>query len=226
MQNSHVTMVVKNFFITFIQSICFSSSSFIFQTQKPNLMNIVERVKSILIDPKKEWEVIDRETTEIPQLITGYLLILALIPALASLIGYWLVGAWTFSWGVRYAVIAFISPVISVFIAAFVINALADSFGSQKDMRRAMQLVVYSYTAVLVAGIFYIIPALSVLAFIAGLYSLYLLYIGLQPMMKTPQEKVTTYFVVSLLVMIAVSIVVGVLLTSIIIGRGMTGMAF
>jgi len=189
-------------------------------------MNIVERVKNILINPKKEWEVIDKETTEIPQLITGYLLILALIPALASLIGYWLVGAWTFSWGIRYAVIAFISPVISVFIAAFVINALADSFGSQKDMRRAMQLVVYSYTASLVAGIFYIIPALSVLAFIAGLYSLYILYIGIQPMMKTPQEKVTTYFVVSLLVMIAVGIIVGVLLTSIIIGRGMTGMAF
>lgn len=191
-------------------------------------MNIVERVKNILINPKKEWEVIDQETTEIPQLVTGYLVILALIPAVASLIGYWLIGVKvpfygtmaSFSWGIRYAVIAFISPLVSVFIAAFVINALADSFGSQKDMRRAMQLIVYSYTAVLVAGIFNIIPALSVLGLIAGIYSLYILYIGLQPMMKTPQEKVTSYFIVSLLVMIGISFVVGMILTAILIGGG------
>jgi len=197
-------------------------------------MNIVERVKNILINPKKEWEVIDKETTEIPQLITGYLLILALIPAVASLIGYGLIGVKvpfygsiaSFSWGIKYAVIAFVSPLISVFIVAFVINALADSFGSQKDMRRAMQLVVYSFTASLVAGIFYIIPALSILAGLAGLYSLYILYIGMQPMMKTPQEKVTSYFVVSLLVMIGVSIVVGLILTSILIGGGIAAAAF
>ncbi len=192
-------------------------------------MNIVERVKNILLNPKQEWVVIDKETTDIPQLVTGYLLILALIPAVASFIGYGLIGykvpfvghvAGTFGFGIKQAVLAFISPVISAFIAAFVINALAESFGSQKDMRRAMQLVVYSFTASLVAGIFYIIPSLGILALLAGLYGLYILYLGLQPMMKTPEEKVTSYFVVSLLVMIVVSIVVGAILSGIIIGRG------
>lgn len=193
-------------------------------------MNIVERVKNILINPKQEWEVIDKEGTDIPKLITGYLLILALIPAVASLIGYWLVGyrvpfvghvGGTFAFGLRQAIVAFATPVISVFIAAFVINLLAESFASQKDMRRAMQLVVYSFTASLVAGIFNLIPSLGIIGLLAGLYGLYILYIGLQPMMKTPKEKVTTYFIVSLLVMIVASIVVGAILTPIIIGRGM-----
>jgi hypothetical protein len=40
-------------------------------------------------------------------------------------------------------------------------------------------------------------------------------------MMKTPPEKVTTYFIVSLVVMIVVSIVVSAILTPIFIGRGM-----
>lgn len=193
-------------------------------------MNIVERVKNILLNPKQEWEVIDKETTEIPQLIMGYLLILALIPALASLIGYWLVGynmplvghvGGTFAFGIRQAIIAFASPVISAFVAAFVINALADSFGSQKDMRKAMQLVVFSMTASLVAGIFNLIPSLGIIGLLAGLYGLYILYTGLQPMMKTPPEKVTTYFIVSLVVMIVVSVVVSAILTPIFIGRGM-----
>ncbi len=191
-------------------------------------MNIVERVKNILLNPKQEWEVIEKETTDIPQLITGYLLLLALIPAVASFIGYWLIGVkvpfyghmGSFSWGIKYAIMAFVSPLVSAFIAAFVINALAESFGSQKDMRRAMQLVVYSFTASLVAGIFNIIPTLGIIATLAGIYGLYILYVGLQPMMKTPQEKVTSYFVVSLLVMIVVSIVVGAILSAIIIGRG------
>lgn len=205
---------------------------FLFVFSKPKIlrpMNIVERVKNILINPKQEWEVIDKEGTDIPKLITGYLLILALIPAVASLIGYWLVGykvpfvghvGGTFAYGIRQAVLAFLSPVVSAFIAAFVINALADSFASQKDLRRAMQLVVYSMTASLVAGIFNLIPSLGIIGLLAGLYGLYILYIGLQPMMKTPQEKVTTYFIVSLLVMIVVSIVVSAIFTAIFIGRG------
>lgn len=193
-------------------------------------MNIVERVKNILFNPKQEWEVIDKETTDIPQLITGYLLILALIPAFASLIGYWLVGykvplvghvEGTFALGLRQAILAFVSPVISAFVAAFVINALADSFASQKDLRKAMQLVVYAMTASLVAGIFNLIPSLGIIGLLAGLYGLYILYLGMQPMMKTPTEKVTTYFIISLLVIIVVSLVVGAIFTSILIGRGM-----
>jgi hypothetical protein len=191
-------------------------------------MNIVERVKNILLNPKQEWEVIEKETTDVPQLITGYLLLLALIPAVASLIGYSLVGynvpfvghvPGTFAFGLKQAILSFISPVISVFLASLVINELASSFASQKDFRRAMQLVVYSFTASLVAGIFNIIPTLGIIGVLAGLYGLYLLYLGMQPMMKTPQEKLTSYFVVSLLVMIVVSIVVGAILSAIIIGR-------
>jgi hypothetical protein len=194
-------------------------------------MNIVERVKNILINPKSEWEIIEKETTPVPQLLVGYLLILALIPAVASLIGYWLVGhrvpmmghlGGTFAFGLRHAIMAFASPVIAVFVAAFVIDLLADSFGSQKDFRRAFQLVVYAYTPALVAGVFYLIPSLSILVTLASIYGLYLLYIGLRPMMKTPDDKVTTYFIVSLLVVIVASIVVGIILSALFLGsRGM-----
>ena len=191
-------------------------------------MNIVDRVKNILLNPKQEWEVIEKESTPTEKLVTGYLLLLAIIPAIGNFIGYGLVGyrvaffggvVRSFEMGLRQAVAGFITPVISVFVAALVINLLAESFGSKKDFRRAMQLVVYSYTPAMVVGVFYIIPSLGILASLLSLYGLYLLYIGLKPMMQTPADKVTGYFIVSLLVMIVVSIVVGAILSVIFIGR-------
>ncbi len=190
-------------------------------------MNLVERVKNILVNPKTEWEVIEKESTPVQELVTGYLLILALLPFFGNLIGYWLVGYRVpfvgyesgFGLGLRHGIIAFASPVIAAFIAAFVINSLAPSFSSIKDFRRAMQLVVYSFTPSLVAGILMIIPSLGIIATLAGIYGLYILYVGMKPIMKTPDEKVTSYFIVSLLVIIVASLVVGAILSALFVGR-------
>ncbi len=193
-------------------------------------MNIKERVTNIIVKPKEEWVSIEKEPPSTRDLLTGYLLILALIPAIGNLIGYWLVGypqiyggyaGGSFALGLRQAIIAYISPVITAYVAAYIINMLASSFDSRQDFRRAMQLVVYSLTPSLVAGVFMIIPQLSILSMLAGLYGLFILYLGVKPMMKTPEGKVTGYFVVSLLVIIVATILISVLLSSILIGQRM-----
>ncbi len=189
-------------------------------------MNIVERVTNILVRPKDEWAVIEKEETSIKDLLMGYLLILALIPAISNLIAYWLIGykvayvgtvSGSFGYGLRQAVLGFVSPVVAAFVAAFIINALAEKFHSVKDSRRAMQLVVYSYTPGLIAGVFVLIRGLGFLSGLAALYGLYILYVGLQPIMKTPPEKVTSYFVVSLIVMVLVNLLIAALFTGILV---------
>lgn len=184
-------------------------------------MNLIERVKRILLNPKEEWASIDQENTSVAELTTTYLIPLALIPAIATFIGYGLVGFGFFgpslSWGIRQAVISLVQTLLGAFITAFVINALTGSFASQNNFRKAMQLVVYSFTPMMVAGIVLILPALGILYFLAGIYGLYLLYIGIKPLMKTPDDKVTTYFVVSLIVLIAVYLIIGYILSKILI---------
>lgn len=202
-------------------------------------MNIIERVKNILIKPKDEWEVISRENTPVAKLVTSYLLLLALIPAAAQFIRYGLIGynipfaghvSGSWSWGIRQAVVSYIATVGGAFISAMIIDMLAPNFASRKNFNKAMELVVYSYTASLVAGIFYLIPGLGFLAMLGGLYGLYLLYMGMKPMMETPEEKLASYFVVSLLVIIGVSIVLSLILGAILLssaaiaGVGMPGM--
>ncbi len=190
-------------------------------------MDIINRVIKIITTPKKEWEVIDQENTSIQELVIKFVLIMALIPALATFIGYSLIGynvpflghiQTPISYGIRQAIVSYLGSVGGVFLTAFVINALASTFQAQPDMRRAMQLTVYSWIPSWIAGVFNIAPSLSILAFIAGLYSLYILYIGLPPMMKVPKEKNTAYFIVSLLVMLLSSFLLGLLFTAIIIG--------
>ena len=51
-------------------------------------MNLIDRVKRILLSPRTEWEVIDAEPTTPAQLYTGYIMPLAAIGPIAQIIGY------------------------------------------------------------------------------------------------------------------------------------------
>jgi hypothetical protein len=187
-------------------------------------MNLVSRVKNVLFAPKTEWTAIEAENAPHVKVFTTYVVILALIPAVASLIGYGVIGysvlgthVANFGWGVRQAVVQYISMLCGTYLTAVVIDMLATNFGAQKDFNRAFSLVAYAYTPMFVGGIFYLLPSLSWIASLAGIYALYLLYIGLKPMMKVPAEKQTGYFVVSLLVMVVVGVVLSMVLGAILL---------
>ncbi|GHT66954.1 YIP1 family protein [Bacteroidia bacterium] len=191
-------------------------------------MDIINRVKNILLTPKTEWQTIETENTPHVKVFTSYVVPLALIPAIAAFIGYGLIGYSVLGvhiggigWGIRYAIIQYVTMLGGTYLTAFVIDTLANSFGATKNLDKAYSLVAYAYTPALVGGVFYLIPAISILASLASLYSLYLLYIGLQPMMKQPAEKTVPYFIVSLVVMAAVAVVLSIVLGAILLTGAM-----
>ncbi len=55
-------------------------------------MNLIDRVKNIIITPNKEWDVITTEQPDAGKIITGYVLPLAGLAAIAAFIGYGLIG--------------------------------------------------------------------------------------------------------------------------------------
>lgn len=188
-------------------------------------MNLIERAKNIIIAPAKEWDVIATETPDTGKIITGYVLPLAGAAAVAAFIGYAFIARHFggINWGIYQAITVLVGALAGVFISAFVIDALAPSFGSEKNMGRSIQLVAYSYTPFWVGGLLAIIPMIAFLGVLVGLYSLYLLYIGIPKLKKTPEDKQLGYFVVSLLVMIVVYFVIGFILSLILLSSmGMT----
>jgi hypothetical protein len=179
-------------------------------------MNLIARAKAILTTPRTEWPVIDAEPVDVGKLLTGYVLPLAAIGPIASAIGWTMFGFgglfhMSIGTAITNAIVAFIMAVIGVFVLAWVINALAPTFGGTQSMPQAIKLAAYSSTAAWVAGIFGIIPALALLAAIGGLYSLYLCYLGLPVLMKNPAEKTMMYFIVIIVAAIVIYAVIGMI---------------
>jgi hypothetical protein len=185
-------------------------------------MNIVDRAKNIIMTPKTEWPTISAETPVIQEIMLNYVLPLSLIPAVAQVIGYGFVGGTIISYplgaAIAMGIVTFLTALVGVFIAAYVVDILAPSFGSEKNLGRAVQLVAYSNTPAWVAGILNIVPALGFLVLLASLYGIYLLYLGMPFQMKTPKEKVVPYLIVAIIAVIVVYVILGLILGPIFMG--------
>jgi hypothetical protein len=176
-------------------------------------MALIDRVKRMLLTPKEEWPVIDAEPATVGGLYTSYIIPLSAIGPIAAAIGWSLFGFGLFRLAVgallKYAIVSYVGGLIGIFVLALIVDALAPTFGGQKNRTQALKVVAYSYTAFWVAGILNLIPGLNVLALLAGIaYTLYLLFLGLPVLMKAPQDKATGYTIVVIVVAIVVGYVI------------------
>ncbi len=184
---------------------------------------LINLAKQFILQPKQAWESVKEDTSSAQKHITSYVFPLSLIPALATFIGYGLIGYSVFGirihsteWAISQALISVITTLLGVYISGFVIHKLAANFQTEVSLDKAIKLVGYSYTAMLVGGIFNIYAPLAILGLVAGIYSLYVLYIGFKPMTNVSEEKSMSYFIISILVIIGVYIILGLILTPII----------
>jgi hypothetical protein len=177
----------------------------------PARVPLIQRVKNILTTPKTEWPVIDSEPDSIGGIYKNYVAILAAIPPVCMLIGMLLLGGrfMPMNFLIAQAVITYLVSLASVYILALIIEALAPSFGGTKDRVKAFKVAAYASTAAWVVGIFYLLPFLIVLGLVGGLYSLYLLYLGLPVLMKTPADKSVVYTVAIVVAAIVINLVLG-----------------
>jgi hypothetical protein len=189
--------------------------------------SIINTAKQFIVNPKLEWEVAKQDSDSAQQHVMKYVLPLALISAVAIFIGVGLIGyrvlgyrVQSVSGGLAQAIMSLASILIGVYLSGFVIHKLAPTFNTTVSIDKAVKLVGFSYTAILLAGILNIFPPLAFFTFLGGLYSLYILYIGFKPMTNVSDEKSSSYFIVSLLVIVAVYVIIGIILAGII---GMLG---
>jgi len=172
------------------------------------LTNLVDRVRAILLRPKDEWPVIETEQTDAATLYRGYIVPLAAIGPVAAWIGGSLIYRTPIITGLAQAIVSYILTLIGTYLFALIIDGLAPSFGGTRNRMQALKVAAYASTATWLAGIFSIIPGLSVLGLL-GLYSLYLLYLGLPVLMKVPQDKAVTYTAAVVVLAIVMYLVIG-----------------
>ncbi len=188
--------------------------------------NLVARVKNLLLRPGATWDEIDQEPATVSGLMTGYVIPLALIPAVCTFIGLSVFGAGVgfggFGVSLRFSPVYLISQAIltyalslgMVFVMAAIIDALAPTFGATRDRTQAFKLAAYAPTASWIAGLFLLSPTLGIVALVGGIYSLVLLYFGLPKLMKAPAERATPYFAVVLVAAVVISLVIAAVVSS------------
>jgi len=145
---------------------------------------LIARVKAILLAPSATWPTIAAEPSSAGAIYRGYVAPLAAVGVIAAFVGHTLIGynvpllghmRTGIVAGLGAAALGYLMSFVSVFVIAWLADLLAPTFGGQRDPLRALKLTAYSYTPAWVAGILQLVPALGVLALLAGLYGLYLL---------------------------------------------------
>jgi hypothetical protein len=180
-------------------------------------MNVIERAKRIILQPRETWPVIEAEATSVRSLYLQYLLWLALIPAVCAFIGMSLIGVSAFGVTVRVPLlsglvnllVSYVLSVAGIYVLGLIVDLLAPTFGGTRNALQAQKLVVYASTAALLAGVFSLLPMLSMLGLLAALYSLYLIYTGLPVLMKNAAEKSLPYMAVVVVAALVLSVVMG-----------------
>src|SRR5271169_2143874 len=111
-------------------------------------MDIVDRVKSILLTPKSEWLVIEREPGDPTYLFTNYVAILAAIPAVCGFIGTSIIGISLpvigtvrvgIVSGIASAIVNYLLAFVMVYVMGLIIDALAPTFNGQKKSAQCAQ---------------------------------------------------------------------------------------
>jgi hypothetical protein len=185
---------------------------------------LIARVKNMILTPKTEWPVVEREPTSIGQLYISYVAPLALVAAVLAFIHVSLIGVHLpfggtirqpFSLGLMSLVTTLVGAFIGLLIVGFIINVLAPTFGGVRDMRQAVKTAAYAFTPAWIGAVFGLLPAFSTLLQLAAdVYAIYVLYLGLPVMMRGKRESAAGY---------TASVVVCTIILGFILGAVMAG---
>jgi Yip1 domain len=181
------------------------------------MLNLQSRIFNILTKPKEEWPAIANESTDVVTLYKEYVAPLSAIPALSGFLGMTMIGVTVpftvgnirtpISSAFTELVVGYILALLATYLAALVVNKLAPTFQSAGGIVPALKMVAFSSTAVWVTGIVRVVPALGALVLLAALYGIYLFYLGLPSVMKTPADNVIPYTIVCAVVIVVISVV-------------------
>ncbi|TAJ73867.1 MAG: DUF1282 domain-containing protein [Phenylobacterium sp.] len=179
----------------------------------------ISRAVGMLLRPGRTWDAIAEAPAEARPLFLRYALPLAAVPPLCGIFGVLVFGFNIANIGVHMSVVGLILGAMvsfgltlaAVWALAVFIDLTAPAFGGLRGRQAALNLVVYAATASWIGGLAEIYPSLGIpVGILAGLYSLYALYLGLPRLMGVPEDRKLTAFA---------AVLIAILLLA--VGRGM-----
>ncbi|MBC8186206.1 YIP1 family protein [candidate division KSB1 bacterium] len=170
------------------------------------MKKVMEKIKSIYLSPATFWDEVKTEQTTESAVIKDYFVFIAALPALAGFIGALFIGE-NFFRSIVWAVLFFGCAVAGIFLFSKIIMFLGKSFDIKNDELNIFKLAAYTFTPILLAGVFFIIPVIYWLS-IVGVYGFYFYWIGFQKIVICTEEEKFNFFFISLIVLIILTMLI------------------
>jgi hypothetical protein len=167
--------------------------------------HIVDRTLKIAFKPSEFWAETSQENVTASECFLRYLLVIQAIPAAATFLGLVLFGYSAGPLGsvsvpigraLGAGITAYVQGLAAVGLAGWLASFLAPKFGGASSLDRGITLMTMAFLPAAAAGILMLVPSLSLLSGLVGLYSLYLAWVGIGPMMGIPDDRKVPYAVV------------------------------
>ncbi len=168
---------------------------------KISFSEIVNNSKQLLLNPKQFWMARSEKPDSVVRLFVSYFLPLLTVVAAAVFLGEFLKNT-PFYLGIALLKSARIIVLflLQYFIAVFFTNELIKTFGGTKNKVVSQNLVVYSLTPFfLVSMVTGLIPFLYVIG-ILGFYSFYIFWVGVKELLTFPENKQSSYTIITIVV--------------------------
>ncbi len=181
-------------------------------------METLRRIIYIVFRPTAEWDRIAGETTSVDALLRHYILPLALLAPIATVIGmeifdrtwdpehgYTVPGDQIFASGAAtyFAIIA------SIFALAGIFALIAPMFGGVRDYLSALKVATFGAIPVLLAGATLLLPAMAIVGLAGLCHTVYLFWLGVRRVLGIAAGGEAEFVGISMVLLSLVSVCAG-----------------
>ena len=177
-------------------------------------MGALNRIKAMMLQPEAEWDAVAREMPGAVVLLRSFLLPLALLAPLATIIGMLIFDTgWNPEYGYsmlrdRAPMIAlgtYVFEIASVYLLAVIFYLLARTEGRSPSFLVAFRLAVFGSIPLLLSGATLVIPFNVIFTMVAMLYSFYLYFLGAARLIGIRPSDASMFVGVAMICMMVLS---------------------
>ncbi|MCB9029424.1 MAG: YIP1 family protein [Deltaproteobacteria bacterium] len=192
-------------------------------SNQPCLKAALLRAKDMVMSPGATWDKLKSEDMTINQVFMTYAVFLVAVTPVCEFIRMTTVGRtlpfigtmkWPLISGLVTTIVTYALGLATIYIAAVIMEKLAPKFDGALTLGNAAKLFAFSMAPVYLGGVFQLIPYLSALGLLCGLYGLYLFYQGI-PKIAGVTEKRVPFFLVTIVALIVTMMIVGLVVAAV-----------
>ncbi len=187
-------------------------------TEREFSIGTLRRIVYLVFRPTEEWDRIATETTSVDVLLRFYILPLALLAPIATIVG---MKTFNREWDpvhgylvpadqiLAAGTVTFFGTVGSIFVLAAIFVVIAPMFGARRDYLAALKVATFGAIPVMLAGATLFVPAMAIIGMVGLCHTLYLIWIGVRRVLNVPDGGAAEFVGVSIVMLMFVSTFIG-----------------